>query len=54
MKELCEYGNLPDDEWELLPWIPNPRPLFRIWVKPEHIRKQQGLGVACQGRDPGV
>ena len=22
MKDLCQYGNRRDNEWELLPWIP--------------------------------
>ena len=21
MKDLCQYGNQPEDEWEILPWI---------------------------------
>lgn len=25
MKAIDKYGNLPDDEWEILPWIPDPR-----------------------------
>jgi len=37
MKEINQYGNLPEDEWEILPWIPDLRPPFRIWVKPEQI-----------------
>ena len=37
MKDLCQYGNRRDDEWEMLPWIPDPRPPFKIWVKPEQI-----------------
>ena len=37
MKDLYQYGNRPDDEWEVLPWIPDPRPPFNIWVKPEQI-----------------
>ena len=37
MKDLCQYGNRPKDEWEILPWIPDPRPPFKIWVKPEQI-----------------
>lgn len=37
MKDLCQYGNRPEDEWEILPWIPDPRPPFHIWVKPEQI-----------------
>ena len=37
MKDLCQYGNRRDNEWELLPWIPDPRPPFKIWVKPEQI-----------------
>ena len=37
MKDLCQHGNRPEDEWEILPWIPDPRPPFKIWVKPEQI-----------------
>ena len=37
MKDLCQYGNRPEAEWEILPWIPDPRPPFKIWVKPEQI-----------------
>lgn len=37
MKDLCQYGNRPEDEWEILPWIPDPRPPSKIWVKPEQI-----------------
>ena len=37
MKDFCQYGNRRDDEWEILPWIPDPRPPFKIWVKPEQI-----------------
>lgn len=37
MKAIEQYGNLKDDEWEFLPWIPDPRPPFKIWVKPEQI-----------------
>ena len=37
MKDLCQYGNRPEDEWEILPWISDPRPPFKIWVKPEQI-----------------
>ena len=37
MKDLCQYGNRPEDEWKILPWIPDPRPPFKIWVKPEQI-----------------
>lgn len=37
MKDLCQYGNRPEDEGEILPWIPDPRPPFKIWVKPEQI-----------------
>ena len=29
MKDLCQYGNRPEDEWEILPWIPDPRPPFK-------------------------
>ena len=39
MKDLCQYGNRPEDEWEILPWIPDPRPPFKIWVKPEKIEQ---------------
>mgnify|MGYP000116811025 FL=1 len=34
MKDLCQYGNRPEDEWEILPWIPAPRPPFKIWAHP--------------------
>lgn len=37
MKDIEQYGLLKDDEWEYLPWIPNPRPPFKIWVQPEDI-----------------
>ena len=37
MKDLCQYGNRREDEWEILPWIPDPRPPFKIWVNPEQI-----------------
>ncbi len=37
MKAIDQYGNRQDNEWEILPWIPNPRPPFKIWVKPEQI-----------------
>ena len=37
MKDFSQYGNRPEDEWEILPWIPDPRPSFKIWVKPEQI-----------------
>ncbi len=37
MKDFCQYGNRRDDEWEILPWIPDPRPPFKIWAKPEQI-----------------
>lgn len=37
MKEINQYGNLLEDEWEILPWIPDLRLPFRIWVKPEQI-----------------
>lgn len=36
-KAIDQYGNLPDDKWEILPWIPDLRPPFQIWVKPEQI-----------------
>ena len=37
MKDLFQYGNRREEEWEILPWIPDPRPPFKIWVKPEQI-----------------
>lgn len=37
MKEIEQYGLLKDEEWEVLPWIPNPRPPFIIRVKPEEL-----------------
>ena len=37
MKAIDQYGKLKDEEWEILPWIPDPRPPFYIWVKPEQI-----------------
>lgn len=37
MKAIDQYGKLKDEEWEILPWIPDPRPPFKIWVKPEQI-----------------
>lgn len=37
MKDLESYGVLKEDEWEYLPWIPDPRPPFKIWLKPEAI-----------------
>lgn len=37
MKTIENYGLLKDNEWEKLPWIPDPRPPFQIWVKPEDI-----------------
>ena len=37
MKDFSQYGNRPDDQWEMLPWIPDPRPPFKIWVNPEQI-----------------
>ena len=37
MKDIEQYGLLKDDEWERLSWIPDPRPPFKIWVKPEEI-----------------
>lgn len=30
MKDFSQYGNRPDDQWEMLPWIPDPRPPFKI------------------------
>ena len=29
MKDFSQYGNRPDDQWEMLPWVPNPRPPFK-------------------------
>lgn len=37
MKNIEQYGLLNNDEWKRLPWIPEPRPPFKIWVKPEEI-----------------
>lgn len=37
MKAIDQYGKRRDDEWEILPWIPVPRPPFNIWVKPDQI-----------------
>lgn len=37
MKSIEQYGLLKDEEWEVLPWIPNPRPPFIIRVKPEEL-----------------
>lgn len=37
MKAIDQYGNLRDSEWKILPWIPDSRPPFKIWVKPEQI-----------------
>lgn len=37
MKDLNQCGNRRNEEWEILPWIPDPRPPFKIWVKPEQI-----------------
>lgn len=37
MKDLYSYGKKPDHEWKILPWIPSPRPPFKIWVKAEQI-----------------
>lgn len=37
MKDIEQYGLLKDNEWECLPWIPDPRPPFKIWVQPEDI-----------------
>lgn len=37
MKDIKQYGSLNDDEWEFLPWLPNPRSSFDLWVKPEDI-----------------
>lgn len=37
MKDIKQYGLSKNDEWETLPWLPDPRPPFHIWVKPEDI-----------------
>ena len=37
VKDLFQYGNRREEEWEILPWIPDSRPPFKIWVKPEQI-----------------
>lgn len=37
MKDLNQYGNRRHEEWDILPWIPDLRPPFKIWVKPEQI-----------------
>ena len=37
MKDLNQYGNRRDEEWDILTWIPDPRPPLKIWVKPEQI-----------------
>lgn len=37
MKDIEQYGLLKEGEWEALPWIPSPRPPFKIWVMPEDI-----------------
>ena len=37
MKDLSQYGNRREGEWEILPWLPDPRPPFKIWVEPEQI-----------------
>ena len=37
MKDLCQYGNRPEDEWEILPWLPDPRPPFKSRAQPEQI-----------------
>ena len=37
MKDLNQYGNRRHEEWDILPWIPDLRPSFKIWVKPEQI-----------------
>ena len=48
MKDLCQYGNRPEDEWEILPWIPDPRPPFKIWATLEQIRR---LGLIGNSED---
>lgn len=37
MKDIEQYGLLKDNEWEYLPWIPDLRPPFKIWVQAEDI-----------------
>lgn len=37
MREIEQYGLLGDDECELFPWLPTPRPPFNIWVTPEEL-----------------
>ena len=37
MKAIEEYGRIKDNGREPLPWLPDPRPPFRIWVKPEEL-----------------
>ena len=34
MKDLSQYGNRREGEWEILPWLPDPRPPFKIWAHP--------------------
>ena len=55
MKDLFQYGNRREEEWEILPWIPDPRPPFKIWVKPDQIADKHPDGndhpahpAACQ------
>ena len=30
MKDFSQYGNRPDDQWEMLPWIPDPEVFRRL------------------------
>lgn len=37
MKDIGQFGLPKGDNWRLLPWIPNPRPPFKIWATSERI-----------------
>ncbi|HEY9059391.1 MAG TPA: hypothetical protein VIO64_02635 [Pseudobacteroides sp.] len=37
MKDIRQYGLPKGGNWERLPWIPNPRPPFKIWATSEII-----------------
>lgn len=37
MRALEEYGLPKDGKWEMLPWIPDPRPPFELWIRPEEL-----------------
>lgn len=37
MKDIRQYGLPKGGNWELLPWISNPRPHFKIWASSEII-----------------